>query len=98
MEKENGEVHVEADEVRGGSTPNIVRYVLIISLVLAVGLLSIIWITGALSQGDVEDEVTMQQNIEDMDSGDSTDSIIMDDQDMDGAANRADELQSEAEE
>lgn len=37
-----------ADKARGGSTPHIVRYVLIISLLLAILALSAIWITGAL--------------------------------------------------
>ncbi len=49
MENRGGEIHVETDEARGGSTPHIVRWVLIISTFLAIALLSIIWITGALS-------------------------------------------------
>lgn len=48
MERQGDEVHVHTDEARGGSTPHIVRYVLIISLLLAIGFLSITWITGAL--------------------------------------------------
>ena len=47
MERHGEEVHIETDEARGGSTPHIVRYVLIISMVLAIGLLSLVWITGA---------------------------------------------------
>lgn len=49
MERQGNEVHIHTDEVRGGSTPHIVRYVLAISLALAVAALSLIWITGALS-------------------------------------------------
>jgi hypothetical protein len=49
MERQGNEVHIETDEVRGGSTPHIVRYVLAISLVLAIAALSLIWITGALN-------------------------------------------------
>lgn len=49
MERQGEEVHIETNEVRGGSTPHIVRYVLIISLVLAVVALSLIWMTGAAS-------------------------------------------------
>ncbi|MET0251497.1 MAG: hypothetical protein ABW203_04890 [Novosphingobium sp.] len=49
MERHGDEVHVNTSEARGGSTPHIVRYVLIISLVLAIGALSLIWITGAAS-------------------------------------------------
>lgn len=49
MERQGNEVHIHTDEARGGSTPHIVRYVLAISLVLAIAALSLIWITGALT-------------------------------------------------
>jgi hypothetical protein len=49
MHREGDEVHISTDEARGGSTPGYMRYVLGISLVLAIGVLSLIWITGALS-------------------------------------------------
>lgn len=49
MERRGEEVHVETDEARAASTPHIVRYVLAISLLLAIAALSAIWITGALS-------------------------------------------------
>ncbi|GGC31719.1 hypothetical protein GCM10011371_18970 [Novosphingobium marinum] len=52
MERKGDEVHVSEDEARSGSTPHIVRYVLIISLVLAILALSAIWITGALTSAD----------------------------------------------
>jgi hypothetical protein len=42
-------VHVPSDQARAGSTPHIVRYVLAISLSLAILATSIIWISGALS-------------------------------------------------
>ena len=51
MERQGEEVHVSTDEARGGSTPHIVRWVLGISLFLAIALLSITWITGALNSG-----------------------------------------------
>ncbi|GAD50649.1 hypothetical protein NT2_10_00940 [Caenibius tardaugens NBRC 16725] len=51
MERQGDEVHVTTDEVRGGSTPHIVRWVLGISLILAIALLSMTWITGAMSVG-----------------------------------------------
>lgn len=50
MRKIGEEVHLDTDEARSGDTPNIVRYVLAISLLLAIIALSAIWITGALSQ------------------------------------------------
>ena len=44
MERQGEEVHIETNEARGGSTPHIVRYVLIISLLLAIIAMSAIWI------------------------------------------------------
>jgi hypothetical protein len=49
MEREGSETHIETDEARGGSTPHIVRYILVISLFLAIAALSLIWITGAVN-------------------------------------------------
>ncbi len=49
MEVRNGEVHVDAPEARAGSTNNTVRYVLLISIVLAILAMTIIWVTGALN-------------------------------------------------
>jgi hypothetical protein len=54
MERQGEEVHFETDEARGASTPNIVRWVLAISLFAAIALLSVIWITGAAIQGGDE--------------------------------------------
>ena len=49
MERQGDEVHIQTDEARGGSTPNVVRYVLAIGLFLAIAALSLIWITSALN-------------------------------------------------
>jgi len=49
MERQNEEVHIATDEARSGSTPHIVRYVLLISLFLAIAALTVVWVTGALS-------------------------------------------------
>jgi len=54
MERHGDETHIETDEARGGSTPHIVRWILAISLLAAIVLLSIIWITGAATRGDAE--------------------------------------------
>ncbi len=58
MERQGDEVHLETDEARAASSPNIVRWVLAISLFAAIALLSVIWITGAATQGAVEGEGT----------------------------------------
>jgi hypothetical protein len=49
MRKIGDQIHLDTDEARGGDTPNIVRYVLLISLLLAIVAMSAVWILGALS-------------------------------------------------
>ena len=44
----DGRVHIEDDEARAASTPGILRYILGISLILAIVALSVIWIVPAL--------------------------------------------------
>ena len=44
----DGRVHIEDDDARAASTPGILRYILGISLVLAIVALSVIWIVPAL--------------------------------------------------
>lgn len=56
MERHGDETHVTTEEARGGATPNMVRHVLIFGLVLAIGFLTIIWVTGAWSAGRVVDD------------------------------------------
>ncbi len=48
MERIGDEIHLSECEASGGEQPHIVRWVLAISLVLAVGLLSAIWIIASL--------------------------------------------------
>jgi hypothetical protein len=62
MERQGDEVHIDTTEARGGSTPHIVRYVLVISLLLAIGALTLIWVTGAVTSDQPErnGEVTGQ--------------------------------------
>ncbi len=49
MERDGEKVKVTTEEARGGSTPNILRYMLFAGLTLAIVLLSAVWITGALT-------------------------------------------------
>ena len=78
MEREGNEVHVDTDEARGGSESNVVRYVLIISVVLAIVVLSIIWTTGALSQGDEESRIVQEETTMQEDSVGDTDGVLVD--------------------
>lgn len=58
--EQRGDQTVETEtEASAGSKEGVVRWVLLIALVLAIGFLTIIWVTGALSQGDVEEEATV---------------------------------------
>ena len=50
MERDGDEVHVTEAEASGGSQPHIVRYVLGISLLLVVVLMSAIWIIGSTTR------------------------------------------------
>ncbi|ANY20165.1 hypothetical protein A6F68_01652 [Tsuneonella dongtanensis] len=62
MEKRGDEVHASETEVSGGSKEGVVRWVLIIGLILAVGFLTIIWVTGAAVQDDGADSETSVSN------------------------------------
>ena len=79
MHPEGQEVHETTDEARAGSTTGVVRWVLAISLLAALVLLSAIWMTGAAST-DEEDRVANQTDrvMNATDGGDSTDSIVSD--------------------
>jgi hypothetical protein len=50
MEREGDEVHVTETEASAGSQPHIVRYVLGISLILVVVLMSLVWIIGSVTR------------------------------------------------
>ena len=90
MNAEQNEVHSETDAARAGSTPHIVRWVLGISLFAAIVLLSIIWMTGAATQGDGEDEANVSQMIRDAEQAEN------DRRDIDGIVNQnADEFAPE---
>ena len=50
MERDGDEVHLNTEEASGGEQPHIVRYVLGISLLLVVLLMSAIWIIGSVAR------------------------------------------------
>lgn len=49
MPTNGNDIHAEIDDARAGSTPNIVRWVLGISLLAVIVLLTAIWVIGAWS-------------------------------------------------
>ncbi|MGB3795521.1 MAG: hypothetical protein WA957_04375 [Alteraurantiacibacter sp.] len=58
-EMKNGEVHIDEEDVSGGSKEGVVRWVLLISLLAAVLILSIIWIVGAMGENEIEESNTV---------------------------------------
>ena len=83
MEKRGNEVHIDDTEASGGQKTGHVRWILAIGTLLGIVLLSIVWITGALSQGDAEEEweVTTDPTARNELEGDQTDGIVSDDAD-----------------
>jgi hypothetical protein len=84
MDGDGNEPHFETDAARGASSPNIVRWILIVSLFAAIALLSIIWITGAATQSEAESGVKVDALGSDRGT-EGTDSIV---------GERADELET----
>jgi len=50
MKKIGDEVHIPTGEARGGDTPHVMRYVLLFSILLAIIVLSAVWMLGAWEQ------------------------------------------------
>ena len=81
----NGErVHADVDDARAGSTPNIVRWVLAISLLAVIVLLTAIWVIGAWSSD--QNNQTADAQIRAAHEGAQTDSIVSDHADQMNAA------------
>ena len=78
MAVQGDEVHTETDEARGGSTPHIVRWVLGISILLGIVLLSAVWIFGAATQGGIEEEATATGIAEEEAEGRDIDGVVID--------------------
>ena len=77
MERRGDEVHVQTTEASGASREGVVRWVLIIGTLLAIIFLSIIWMTGAAFQGDIEEEGHVGGQIRSIENnGGSTDGAI----------------------
>ncbi|NVD45809.1 hypothetical protein [Qipengyuania atrilutea] len=85
MHNEGDEVHVSEQEVSAGSKEGVGRWVLAIGTLLAILLLSIVWIIPAMTQGDVEEEATMSGTISSQNDGEEIDSIIEDEAVVDDA-------------
>ena len=71
MTDKDDAIHIEDDDARAAETTGAMRYVLGISLVLAAAAMTIAWVSGALSQGDVESEATVTGTNEAQADGDT---------------------------
>ncbi|GAB5349835.1 hypothetical protein [Alteriqipengyuania sp. 357] len=74
----DGKIHIDEQNVSGGSKEGVVRWILGIGLVLAVVALSLIWIVPALMQGDAEEEATVSGTMEatSPEEGSDTDGVV----------------------
>ena len=61
MEDRDGEIHVDTNEARGATSPNILRWMLAIGLLLAIVAMSLAWIIPALMRGHNRDESVSAQ-------------------------------------
>ncbi len=66
MNDKDDAIHIEDDAATAGEKTGVMRYVLGISLVLAIIAMSIVWIIPALTQGDVESAGTATERAEEM--------------------------------
>lgn len=78
MENRQGEVHISTNEARGGATPNVVRWVLAISLLAAIVLLSAMWMTSAALQDNPQQASTKVPAADRNGDQSSTDSNVSD--------------------
>ena len=76
MHKENNEVHINDTEASGGSKEGVVRYILAISLVLGVVVLSLVWIVPALTNDPEADYANVTDRVRAESNGESTDSVV----------------------
>lgn len=76
MERRGDELHVDSDEARAGSSQNIVRWVLGISLLAAILALSAIWIFGAATGDHAEPTATKAIAEQRQEAGTDTDTIV----------------------
>lgn len=64
MAQQSRDNRIDETDAKGGSNEGVVRWVLLISLSLAIVALTVIWVTGALTQDNVESQGTATGRIE----------------------------------
>lgn len=86
MPDPNRQTRIDETDAKGGSNEGVVRWVLGISLGLAILALTLVWVTGALTQGSVESQqnVARKEQAQREQAGSnesSTDGVLGDNQD-----------------
>ena len=61
MERHGDEVHITTEEARGGRTTKVMRFVLAISLLLAVVALALVWAATKATAHDIERAAVLDQ-------------------------------------
>jgi hypothetical protein len=64
MPRPDRPTRLDETDAKAGSNEGVVRWVLLISLALAIIALTVIWVTGALTQGPVESQMNVERRIE----------------------------------
>ena len=79
MRQDGDQIHMDVDEARAASTPNVTRWVLTFGLLGAIILLTIIWVIGAWSSDQHTQTIDAQVRAEQKAGGNgNTDSIVGD--------------------
>lgn len=68
MERHGNEVHITTEEARGGRTMKIMRFVLAISLLLAVVALALVWAATKASAHNIERATVLELATQSIDS------------------------------
>ncbi|MEE4152746.1 MAG: hypothetical protein V2I27_01155 [Erythrobacter sp.] len=66
MADRKDEIHIDDQDARAASSPGVVRWVLLISTLLAIVAMTLVWVIPALSEGEVESAATVTERVEEM--------------------------------
>ncbi len=66
MHDQDDAIHIDDEDASAGEKSGVMRYVLGISMLLAIIAMSIVWIIPALTQGDVESAGTATERVDEM--------------------------------
>ncbi|QZH75539.1 MAG: hypothetical protein JY451_02690 [Erythrobacter sp.] len=81
--KEGDEIHIEDDEATAGSKEGVVRWVLLISLLAAILILSVIWIAGAWQSDNSEPYASPVEESDGAGLNDDLSNEVLTDEDQD---------------